>query len=296
MSALAFGCGPIGGRGDAGRVESLAALETAWEGGIRHFDTAPSYGDGAGERLLGEALRTWPRHEVVVSSKVGRVRMAIADPYQRASGTRRDPLFDFAGDGVRRGVLGSLGRLGLSFLDTVLVHDPDAHLDLALAETFPTLDRLRSEGVVRSVGVGTTSVTTARRLVAVGVVDVVMIANAWSLTRRQAGVLLDECLAAGVGVLAAAPFDSGLLASSNARYLYGEAPPEVAARVAAMARVCHDHGVRLPQAALQFPLRHKAVRLVVTGMRSPAEVTENLALLADPVPEEVWPLLDQLVT
>jgi D-threo-aldose 1-dehydrogenase len=296
VSALAFGCGPIGGRGDAGRDESLAALATARERGIRAFDTAPSYRDGAGERLLGEALRAWPRDEVVVSSKVGRVRMAIADPYRADPGARREPVFEFVGGAVRRSVFDSLDRLGLSSLDAVLVHDPDAHLDLALDETFPALDQLKAEGVVRSVGVGTTSVAAARRLVASGVLDVVMIANAWSLTRRDAGVLLDECLAAGIDVLAAAPFDSGLLASPDARYLYRPAPPEVLAQVRAMAAVCEEHGVRLPQAALQFPLRHKAVRLVVTGMRSAAEVTENLALLAVPVPDEVWPLLDQLVT
>ena len=80
-------------------------------------------------------------------------------------------------------------------------------------ETFPALGQLKAEGVVRSVGVGTTSVAVARRLVAAGVLEVVMIANAWSLTRRDADVLLDECLAAGVDVLAAAPFDSGLLAA-----------------------------------------------------------------------------------
>jgi D-threo-aldose 1-dehydrogenase len=298
QNPLAFGCGPIGGRGLVERSASLAALRAAWEGGIRHFDTAPSYGDGAGERLLGEALRAWPRDEVVVSSKVGRMRMAVVDPYRADAGERREPLFDFAGPAVRRSVVESLDRLGLSWLDIVLVHDPDAHLDLCRAETFPALGRLKAEGVVRSVGVGTTSVPVARRLVAAGVLDVVMIANAWSLTRRDAGVLLDECLAAGVDVLAAAPFDSGLLASPapDARYLYRAVPPEVLARVRAMAAVCEEHGVRLPQAALQFPLRHRAVRRVVAGMRSSSEVRENLASLATPVPEAVWPLLDQLVT
>jgi D-threo-aldose 1-dehydrogenase len=296
MSALAFGCGPIGGRGDAGRDESLAALEAAWDGGIRHFDTAPSYGDGAGERLLGEALRDRPRDEVFVSSKVGRVRMALADPYGTAPGPRREPLFDFTADAVERGVDDSLTRLGLDHLDLVLVHDPDHHLDRAVADAFPTLRELKT---VVAVGVGTTSVATARSLVRLGLVDVVMIANAWSLTRRGAAVLLDECAAAEVDVLAAAPFDSGLLAADDpttARYLYGPPPADVLARVQAMARVCHRHGVRLPQAALRFPLRHPAVRRVVAGMRSAAEVRQNLAHLAAPVPETVWPALDQAVT
>ncbi|GAB1510535.1 aldo/keto reductase [Actinophytocola sp. KF-1] len=290
MSALVFGCGPIGARGDAGRAESLAALSAAWAGGVRDFDTAPSYGDGAGERLLGEALRRWPRESVRVSTKVGRVRMALADPYGTAS-VRREPLFDFTATAVRRGVAESLDRLGLDRLDTVYVHDPDDHLEVALAETVPALRELPEVGAV---GVGTTSVATARALL--GVVDVVMIANRWSLTRRDAAGLLDACGAAGVTALAAAPFDSGLLADPGGRYLYRDAPAEVLARVRVMTAMCEAHGVRLPQAALGFPLRHPAVSGVVAGMRSAAEVRENLALLREPVPETLWTALDQLVT
>lgn len=290
MSALVFGCGPIGARGDAGWTESMAALSAAWAGGIRHFDTAPSYGDGTGERLLGEALRWWPRDEVAVSTKVGRVRMAIADPYG-TDATRREPSFDFTATAVKRGVGASLDRLGLDRVDTVFVHDPDDHLEVALAETFPALRELPEVGAV---GVGTTSVATARALL--GVVDVVMIANRWSLTRRDAAGLLDACATRGVEVLAAAPFDSGLLADLGAKYLYRDAPAEVLARVRVMAAMCEAHGVRLPQAALRFPLRHPAVRRVVAGMRSTTEVRENLASLHTPVPEALWAALDQLVT
>ncbi|OLF18519.1 aldo/keto reductase [Actinophytocola xanthii] len=281
---LTFGCGPIGARGDAGRTESLAALRTAWEGGIRHFDTSPSYGDGAGERLLGDALRGLPRDQMSVSTKVGRTRSAAQTQHGAAA--------------VRSSVHGSLSRLGLNRLDTVYVHEPDDRLDVAVNEAFPALEQLKASGVVGAVGVATTAPETARWLVELGVVDVVMIANAWSLTRRNAANLLTECGAAGVDVVVAAPFDSGLLArdepNRDGRYLHGPVPDRVLDRVRTMARLCHDHRVRLPQAALHFPLRHKAVRQVVAGMRSPAQVRENLALLATPVPEVLWPALDQV--
>ena len=298
MTRLAFGCGPAGGAGPQHREEALAALVTAWEGGVRWFDTAPSYGDGHGEELLGEALRRLPRSGVRVSTKVGRVRMAISDPYRAADGPRREPLFDFTAAGVRDSVARSVRRLGVEHLDAVLVHDPENHLEQALDEAFPALRRLRDEGVVGSVGVGTTSVPAARRLVAVGAVDTVMIAGAWSLTRREAAPLLEECREAGVGVLAAAPFDSGLLASDHpgpsARYLYRAAPQDVLERVRTMARVCRAHGTRLPQAALWFPLRHPAVRLVVAGMCTRSEVRQNLRWLAEPPPEALWEELDAL--
>ncbi|NKQ51655.1 aldo/keto reductase [Amycolatopsis sp. K13G38] len=287
---LAFGCGPIGGLAD--RDQALATLAAAWDSGIRHFDTAPSYGDGAGEEFLGLALREWPRAEVTVSTKVGRVRMAVADPYGAPDGPRREPLFDFTARAAEASVATSLARLGLGHLDLVLVHDPENDLDLAVRETFPALRRMSA---VRAVGVGTTSVDAARHLVGLGAVDVVMIAGAWSLTRRDAAPLLDDCAAAGVDVLAAAPFDSGLLAcdepGETASYLYRAPSGEVLARVRDMARICRAHGVRLPQAALRFPLRHPAVSRVVAGMRSPGEVRENAALMAAPVPAALW---DQL--
>jgi D-threo-aldose 1-dehydrogenase len=285
VTGLAFGCGPL---------RAGAALDAAWEGGIRHFDTAPSYGDGVAEDLLGRALRQWP-DDVRVSTKVGRVRMAVADPYGAPDGPRREPLFDFRAEAVRASVARSRTRLGR--LDTVLVHDPDAAVDLVLEETLPVLRELRDEGALRAIGVGTTSVATARRLVPH--VDVVMIAGAWSLTRRDAAPLLDECLHAGVEVLAAAPFDSGLLASdtpsADARYLYRAAPAEVVELARRMASVCRDHGVSLPQAALWFPLRHPAVSTVVAGMRAAAEVHQNVQLMAKPVPDALWPDLDALL-
>ncbi|MFJ7217844.1 aldo/keto reductase [Amycolatopsis sp. NPDC098790] len=275
---LALGCGPL---------PDSEALDAAWDGGIRHFDTAPSYGDGVAEEALGRALLRWPGSPRV-STKVGRVRMAIADPYGAPDGPRREPLFDFRAEAVRESILRSLALLGP--LDTVLVHDPDAAVDLVVAETLPVLRELRSEGLFRAIGVGTTSVDTARRLVSH--VDVVMIAGAWSLTRRSALPLLDECLAAGVEVLAAAPFDSGLLASdtpsADARYLYRDAPAEIVELAQRMAGVCRDHGVSLPQAAVWFPLRHPAVSTVVAGMRTAAEVHRNLDLMARPVPDALW--------
>jgi D-threo-aldose 1-dehydrogenase len=282
---IAFGCGPL---------RTGAALDAAWEGGIRHFDTAPSYGDGVAEDLLGRAVRRWP-DDVRVSTKVGRVRMAVADPYGAPDGPRREPLFDFRAEAVRASVARSSARLRR--LDTVLVHDPDAAVDLVLEETLPVLRDLRNEGALRAIGVGTTSVATARRLVPH--VDVVMIAGAWSLTRRDAAPLLDECLDAGVEVLAAAPFDSGLLASdtpsADARYLYRAAPAEVVELARRMASVCRDHGVSLPQAALWFPLRHPAVSTVVAGMRAAAEVHQNVQLMAKPVSDALWPDLDALL-
>ncbi|MGO4816105.1 aldo/keto reductase, partial [Cupriavidus sp. 2MCAB6] len=72
---------------------------------------------------------------------------------------------------------------------------------------------------------------------------------------------------------------------------YKPAPPEILARVAAIETICRRHEVPLRRAALQFPLGHPAVSSVVMGAVSPAEVADQLAEIAAPVPSELWSAL-----
>src|ERR1700680_2502646 len=95
-----------------------AAVDAAWAGGIRAFDTAPHYGLGLSERRLGAALRGRPRPEYVISTKVGRLLQPAARPYGRDAEGFAVPaeyvrVRDYSADGVRRSLAASLGRLGL---------------------------------------------------------------------------------------------------------------------------------------------------------------------------------------
>ena len=97
-------------------------------------------------------------------------------------------------------------------------------------------------------------------------------------------------------MVAAAPFKSGLLARARppdgAYFDYGPAAPPVLARARALAGICERYGVSLPDAAIQFPVRHPAVISVVSGMRSSEQVASNLASFATVVPDEAWTELD----
>jgi D-threo-aldose 1-dehydrogenase len=203
--------------------------------------------------------------------------------------TRR---FDFSADGVRRSLEGSLLRLGLDRVDVVLVHDPDDHVDQVLAEALPALVALRDEGVVGAVGVGMNQWQVPLRLVREADLDVVMVAGRWTLVDRSAEPLLDACAEAGVSVLAAAPYNSGLLAAdepdASGSFDYGPVPPAVLARARACARAAREHGSTLPAAALQFPLRHPAVAAVVAGLRSADQATAAASWLSRPLPAEFW--------
>jgi D-threo-aldose 1-dehydrogenase len=283
--------------------EVTAAVDCAWTGGIRYFDTAPHYGLGLSEHRLGSALRDRPREVFVISTKVGR----LLEPNPRPGGSDLaaggfavpDTLrrrFDFGADAVRRSLEGSLNRLGLDRVDLVYVHDPDDHVDEAIAGAIPELIRMRDEGLVSAVGVGMNQWQAPLRMVRETGIDLVMLAGRWTLLDRSGQPLLDECAARGVAVVAAAPFNSGLLARAwpgeGAYFDYGPAAPQVLARARALAGICQRHGVSLPDAALQFPLRHPAVLSVVSGMRNGEEVASSLARFATVVPDDAWTELD----
>jgi D-threo-aldose 1-dehydrogenase len=286
-------------------AEAAAALDAAWAGGIRYFDTAPHYGLGLSESRLGAALRSRPRAQFVLSTKVGRVLEdnpwpagsdLAAGGFAVPDGLRR--RLDYSAAGVRRSLEDSLTRLGLDRVDIVYVHDADDHVDEAIAGAIPELVRMREEGIIGAAGVGMNQWQAPLRMVRETDLDVVMLAGRWTLLDRSGAPLLAECLARGVSVVAAAPFNSGLLAQpwppDDAHFNYGPAGPARLDRARGLARICTQHGVHLPTVAVQFPLRHPAVVSVVSGMRTAAQAETTLARLTTPVPDDVWTELGTL--
>lgn len=302
---LGLGCAGIGNHRVAlDDAVADAILDNAWTHGIRLFDTAPHYGLGLSERRLGEFLAGRPRTEFRVSTKAGRRLVPQANP----SGALDDEGFvvpadtrgvwDFTEAGIRAGVEESLTRLRLDRLDTVYLHDPERDdLTAALEQGLPALIRLRGEGLIGSIGVGSMDRSALLAAARRDGVDELMVANRYTLAdQRAADELLPLCLERGIAVVAAAVFNGGLLAGTPTRassFDYGPVPDDVLARVEPMAAACRAAGVPLAAAALQFPLRHPAVRTVVAGATKQAQVGSTVALLRTAIPDGLWPLLDE---
>jgi D-threo-aldose 1-dehydrogenase len=295
VSPVGFGAAPIGNLFTAvSDEEAAAAVDAAWDAGIRLFDTAPHYGLGLAERRLGAALRDRPRGEYVLSTKVGRLLVPDEggereEMFEVPGGVRR--AWDFSRDGVRRSLEESLERMGLDSVDVALVHDPDDHWEQAAGETVPALAELRDQGVIKAVGIGMNQSEMLARFVRETDVDVVLLAGRYTLLDQSGGAeLLPLCEERGVAVFAAGVFNSGLLATDDPHgtYDYLPAPEPLIDRARRIAAVCARHGVTLPQAALAFPGRHPAVASVIVGMRSAKEVETNTALAATPVPDDLW--------
>jgi D-threo-aldose 1-dehydrogenase len=299
LTELSFGAAGIGNLYRPITDEAaLAAVDAAWDAGIRTFDTAPHYGLGLSERRLGAALRDRPRDTYTVSTKVGRLLepnpqggrgddlahgFAVSDTHRR--------VWDFSAEGVLRSLEASLQRLGLDRVDVALLHDPDDHADQAMREAYPALERLRDEGVTGAIGVGMNQCALPARFLRETDIDVVLLAGRYTLLEQEGlAEVLPEAAARGRSVIIGGVFNSGLLIAPEpgAMYDYAPAPQPVLDRALRLKAVAERHGVPLRSAALHFPSGHPAVASVLTGARSAEEVRDTVDQLRRPVPAALW--------
>ena len=209
VTRLGLGGSAIGGLfAPVTDTEALAVVRTALDLGIRYVDTAPLYGLGASERRVGEALAGRPRNTFTLSTKVGRLlREHAVAPEKLPDGMWHvpeglKPVLDFGRDATRRALMESLERLGLERVDIAYVHDPDDHLDLAIAEALPALAELRGQGLVGAIGAGMTDATALARIVREFGPDCVLLAGRYTLLDQSAlHELLPLCEREGVPVV-----------------------------------------------------------------------------------------------
>lgn len=281
--------------------EAWEILDTAWECGIRYFDTAPHYGLGLSESRLGAFLSTKPRAEFTVSTKVGRLLRPDAggagrldDEHDFAVPADLKRVWDFTAEGVRCSLEESLERLGLDSVDIVYLHDPERFdLRRGLDDGLPALAKLRDEGLVRAIGVGSMSTEALHTAASSGILDLLMVAGRFTLADQSAAeTVIPECRARDVRVVAAAVFNSGLLASTSpsaaSRFDYAPVRPKLLDRVGRIADICSDYGVPLPVAAVQYPLHEPSVLSVVVGAATPDQLRQNVANFEVDIPTELW--------
>ena len=301
-----FGTAPIGNLyAEVGDDAAQMALDRALQLGMRYFDSAPFYGYGLAERRLGRALAGVPRDRFSVSTKVG--RRIESDPAQHAPisdgfavrGSRA--VFDYSRDGVRRSFEASLARLGLDRIDILFLHDVgrlthgDRHpqmLRQALDEALPAMAALRAQGAVRAIGIGVNEVEVCAELMPRFDLDCIMLAGRYTLFEQTAALpMLDEAHRRGVKVIIAAPYNSGLLGDPHGpgkTYDYAPAGADALKRAHEIYAICHEEGVDVGAAALQFPLAHPVVCAVVAGMRNVMEVESTIARSGQRLPARVW--------
>ncbi|SDU92420.1 D-threo-aldose 1-dehydrogenase [Microlunatus sagamiharensis] len=286
--------------------DAQALLDHALRRGIRHVDTAPMYGLTTAERRIGAFLdRSGRRDELVLSTKVGRVlqprRLHGGPGAGRDFGWHNGGPFverwDYSYDGVLRSVEDSVQRMGVDRLDVVHIHDIGvathgddnaAHVAALRSGGYRALDELRSAGVVGRIGVGANDTAAIEAVLEDVDLDCALLAGRFTLLEQPSDdSFFRLCADRGVALVAGGVYASGALTGAG-RYAYTEAPQEVLDRVARLRDVCARHAVELPAAAVQLVAANPGFTSLLLGPRDPAELDQNLAWLATPVPTDLW--------
>lgn len=310
VTAMGFGTAPIGNQfRRVPEEDARGVIAGAWDAGLRYFDTAPMYGHGLSEHRLGESLRAYPRDEYVLSTKVGRKLKPVPAGGLTSFFWVDMPPFeiehDYSYDGCMRSFEDSLQRLGQARIDILFIHDIDVfshgpelqkqHFRTAMDSGYKALEKLRSEGLVKAIGVGCNEWQVCEAALRERDFDCFLLAGRYTLLEQDAlDTFLPLCEERDVAVVLGGGFNSGILATGavkGAHYNYSEAPPEILERVSKIEAVCKEYNVPLKAAALQFVLANPAIPTNIPGTRTKTHLDENIALIEHPIPAEFWAAL-----
>jgi len=277
------------------REDAFAVMDTAWESGIRYFDTAPFYGFGLSERRMGDFLQGKPRDTFVLSTKVGRIlRAAPGETLPDLGYVAPLPFaveYDYGYDAIMRSVEASYARLGLNRIDILFVHDigvythgqerTRAHLGQLFGSGIRALEELKSAGVISAYGLGVNEVDVCLEVMREAPIDCILLAGRYTLLDRAAErELLPLCREQGTSLVVGGVFNSGILATGareGANFDYGPADAPVLDAVRGLESVAGTQGVALANAALQFPLHEPVVASVLLGTGRAESLRRNLA-------------------
>jgi len=313
FTELGFGTAPLGNLYKSiSDEDARATLDAAWDGGVRYFDTAPLYGLGLSETRLNPFLRGKPRQEYVLSTKVGRLIQYCAPEHRAGIGKwfdvpQRRENYDYSYDGIMRSFEHSFSRLGVDQIDILYVHDlcafthgSKAASDMRIEEFFggrgyDAMISLRDQGLIKAIGGGINEWEVCQTLAERGDFDLFLLAGRYTLLEQAAlDSFLPLCEARGIGIVTGGPYNSGILATGakpGAFYNYDPAPQGIIDRVNAIEAVCTDHGVRMVDAAFQFPLLHPTHVAVIPGGQGVTEMDSNLQAAQASIPATLWSAL-----
>lgn len=271
ISPVGVGTAPIGSSpgvwwvnwGSQDERDSIRAIHAAVDGGVNWVDTAPFYGWGRAEEVVGRALRD--RGEVLVFTKCGTFRGEDGGDYE-----------DLRPAAIRAGVEESLRRLGRDHIDLLQFHDPDPRV--AIEESWGALLELVAEGKVRYGGLSNHRPAEIERALAVG--PVISLQHQYSAVARESETdVLPLALARGLGVIVWSPLASGFLTDGfdldkldQADFRRSHAFASL--DLSAVRSELRGDGGTVTGGAIRFVLRHPAVTGAIVGVRDHREGSE----------------------
>jgi aryl-alcohol dehydrogenase-like predicted oxidoreductase len=223
--------------------------------------------------LLGVALRSIPRREYLLCTKLGRYDLAH---------------FDFSAKRVAESVDVSLHRLGTDHLDIILCHDVEfVPMQTIVDETLPALRKIQQAGKVRFIGFSGYPQKIFRFVCDQAHVDCVLNYNQYTLQNtRFADETIPSLKEKGIGVMSAGPFSARLLTDAPLPAWLKE-PEDVKAAARRAADLCRSRGSSIAKLALQFALANPDIATTVAGSANPANIRAWAQWAAEPLDAEL---------
>lgn len=299
VSALGLGAAPIGSR--TGPEESKATLNKAFELGINFYDTAPSYGQGSSEKIIGEVFRK-KRDKVIITTKVGyaptatlqaaaRFKPLVRSLLRTVPGIRKSiqkfvnsqNKIDFEPNYISKSVENSLQRLRSDYIDLLLLHSPPGEI-IERGDVFKQLKSLKQQGKIRYYGVSASNLENSLLLLKHPELEISALQTTLNLFEQEA---IDELIPLakqkGIAIVAREPFAHGKLiprsADTDNEGLQYVGPLETDDRFAFLSK---DGTRTMTQAALQFVLQTEGVSVVLAGMSKVKHVKANVTTFDAP--------------
>ncbi|MBN8236352.1 aldo/keto reductase [Halobacillus kuroshimensis] len=282
--------------------EARETIQTAWNQGVRYFDTAPFYGAGLAESRLGDVLSQYDRDEYVISTKVGRYMTQEEEDKDGlfAHGRNNKVITDYSAEATRKSIEQSLERLKTDRLDIVYVHDlsPDFHGDEWISKfeeartgAFRVLSEMREKGIIKGwgLGVNTTEPIEIAMELEENRPDINLSAIQYTLLQHDRALerMMKTAEEKGIDIVVGGPYNSGALFGGD-HFNYEKAGADIIGRVNQLKEIGDKHGVHLKAAALQFSTAHPAVKSVIPGSTRPERIKEDLDMIQRDIPEAFW--------
>ena len=291
VSEISFGASSLGSVfKKIDEEEGIRTVHAVVEAGINYIDVAPAYGGTLAESVLGQALKDIDRKKYYLSTKAGK----YTNP--KVYG---DDTFDYTEKTIIEGLEKSMQRLGVDYVDIVHLHDFDycggQNTDSAFATGFPTLQKLKEQGVIGSVGAGIYDMGLWKRVVKEAPVDAILVHNHYCLNDTVALDILEECNQKNIGIINASPFASGLLTPGPVADWH---PANIKERalVEEASAYCEKNGTNIATVAFQFSTQQDFFATTMFSSSSTRSLKRNLEAFTTPLDKELVKTVQEILT
>jgi len=280
VSVIGYGAWGIGGAPfwkNEGDKKSIDSIKASFDQGINIFDTAPVYGFGHSEELIGKALKP-VREKVILATKCG-----LRWDKESLSALRKDA----SRKSILEEIDQSLKRLGTDWIDLYQVHWPD--VETSHQETMEALLEIQEQGKIRSIGVSNYSAAQIKECFQYA--KIISLQPEFSLLAREIEKeTAPLCIENNVGIIAYSPLSSGVLTGKydkNTKFkdwrgkgiigtFAGEGYAENISKVDLLKVIALEEGKTCGQVAINWVLRQPGLTTALVGVKNPAQMTENL--------------------